>query len=157
VLAGDVKEVLDMALLKTGLNNIKVKHKPRLLSDNGPCYVSGELKEYLNNNNIEHRRGAPYHPQTQGKIERYHRTMKNIVKLNNFFFSYAELKFPEQLEKEIEKFVQFYNYERYHESINNLTPWQVYNGEARTILTKRDKIKRNTMKQRKNINLKKVI
>ena len=139
-----------MALLKTGLNNIKVKHKPRLLSDNGPCYISGELKEYLNNNNMEHRRGAPYNPQTQGKIERYHRTMKNIVKLNNFFF-------PEQLEKEIEKFVEYYNNERYHESINNLTPWQVFNGEARTILTKRDMIKRNTMIQRKKLNLKKVI
>jgi len=59
VLAGDVKEVLDMALLKTGLNNMEVKHKPRLLSDNGPCYISGELKEYLNNNNMEHRRGGP--------------------------------------------------------------------------------------------------
>ena len=75
---------------------------PRLLSDNGPCYISGELKTWLKSQDIEHTRGAPYHPQTQGKIERYHRSMKNVVKLENYYY-------PWQLEKAIADWVQHYN------------------------------------------------
>ena len=77
----DVKDVLDMAIDKTGVDTVNVLHRPRLLTDNGPCYLSGELKEYLDKKDICHTRSAPYHPMTQGKIERYHRTMKNVVKL----------------------------------------------------------------------------
>ena len=62
----------DEAVNNTGLNRIQVKHRPRLLSDNSPCYLSGELKIYLKKKGITHARGAPYHPITQGKIERYH-------------------------------------------------------------------------------------
>ncbi|HIO44161.1 MAG TPA: transposase [Methylococcales bacterium] len=65
---------------------MKVNHKPRLLSDNGPCYISGELADYLEENGMSHTRGRPYHPQTQGKIERWHRSMKNKIFLNNFLF-----------------------------------------------------------------------
>jgi putative transposase len=54
----------------SGLNQVKVLHRPRLLSDNGPSYVSSELGEWLDDNGIRHIRGRPYHPMTQGKIER---------------------------------------------------------------------------------------
>jgi transposase InsO family protein len=74
--ATDVSDTLDDALRFTGLDTIKVNHKPRLLSDNGPCYISGELADYLEENGMTHTRGRPYHPQTQGKIERWHRSMK---------------------------------------------------------------------------------
>jgi putative transposase len=50
------------------------------------------------------------HPQTQGKIERYHRSMKNLVKLDNYYH-------PEQLVSVIKNFVEYYNYERYYESL----------------------------------------
>ena len=93
--ATDVKETLDKAVEVTGVAHVKVRHKPRLLSDNGPCYVSGELKEYLEHRKIKHIRGAPFHPQTQGKIERYHRSIKNVVNLENYYF-------PWELEKAIE-------------------------------------------------------
>jgi putative transposase len=62
----------DEAVSNTGLNRIEVKHRPGLLSDNSPCYFSGELKIYLGKNGIAHTRRAPYHPMAQGKIERYH-------------------------------------------------------------------------------------
>ena len=64
--ADDVKQTLDAAIRTTGVNEIMVKHRPRLLSDNGPCYISSELKDYLGKHKIEHTRGAPYHPMTQG-------------------------------------------------------------------------------------------
>ena len=74
--ADDVKQTLDAAIRTTVVNVIMVKHRPRLLSDNGPCYISSELKDYLGKYKIEHTRGAPYHPMTQGKIERYHRSIE---------------------------------------------------------------------------------
>ena len=144
--ANDVKITLDRAIEKTGVHQVTVKHKPRLLSDNGPSYLSKELKDYLENQQIKHTRGAPFHPMTQGKIERYHRSMKNVVKLQNYYF-------PGDLEEEISRFVEYYNYHRYHESLNNLTPADVYYGRSRDILTKRDMIKRKTMRLRKQQNL----
>ena len=143
--AGDVKEVLDMALDRTGLDRIRVNHRPRLLSDNGPCYISSELREYLEDRCIDHTRGAPYHPMTQGKIERYHRTMKNVVKLQNYYF-------PGELERELSKFVDYYNNERYHESLDNVTPADAYFGRRRVILTEREQVKRNTMRIRRRQN-----
>jgi transposase InsO family protein len=62
-----------------------VSHKPRLLGDYGPSYIAGELAEYIEANKMSHVRRAPYHPQTQGKIERRHRTLKNRILLENYF------------------------------------------------------------------------
>jgi putative transposase len=84
--ATDVTETLDQALAITGVEQVRVKHRPRLLSDNGPAYVSSELREYLGERGMAHTRGRPYHPQTQGKIERWHRTMKNVVKLQHYYY-----------------------------------------------------------------------
>jgi transposase InsO family protein/transposase-like protein len=142
----DVKDVLDLAITKTGVDRIKVRNRPRLLSDNGPCYISKELKEFMRDRELSHIRGQPYHPMTQGKIERFHRSMKNIINLNHYYL-------PWDLEKEIEAFVNFYNNERYHESINNLRPVDVYNGKAFEILDRREEIKRQTMHHRRRQNL----
>ena len=126
----------------TGVEQIQVKHRPRLLSDNGPAYVSGELRDYLQERGMGHTRGAPYHPQTQGKIERYHRTMKNVVKLEHYYF-------PWELEAALRDFVAYYNNERYHESLHNVTPADVYFGRQHAVLTERAKIKTITMQRRK--------
>ncbi len=140
--ASDVTETLDQALAVTGVDQVHVKHRPRLLSDNGPAYLSGELRDYLGERRMAHTRGAPYHPQTQGKIERYHRTMKNVVKLEHYYF-------PWELEGALRDFVAYYNNERYHESLDNVTPADVYFGRQVAVLLERAKIKRLTMQQRK--------
>jgi len=140
--ADDVKETLDEAIQITGIHHPKVKQKPRLLSDNGPCYVSDELKRYLKAQDMEHTRGAPYHPQTQGKIERYHRSMKNVVKLEHYYF-------PWDLEKAIGQFVEHYNHHRYHESLNNVTPADVFFERNQEVLERRNRIKQQTMLQRR--------
>lgn len=144
----DVKELLDLAIIKTGVDRIKVRNRPRLLSDNGPCYISKELKEFMHEKELAHIRGRPYHPMTQGKIERYHRSMKNIINLNHYYL-------PGELEKEIGEFVNYYNNERYHESLNNLKPVDVYNGKSFEILDKREEIKQKTMNIRRRQNLNK--
>ena len=145
--AGDVKDTLDQAIAVTGVTSVPVKHRPRLLSDNGPAYLSGELKEYLADHQNTHTRGAPYHPMTQGKIERYHRSMKNIVKLEHYYL-------PGELEKVIEQFVPYYNHQRYHESLDNVTPADMYYGRYHQIIDERARIKQQTLNQRRCKNLK---
>ena len=140
--ANDVTETLDQALAVTGADQVKVRHRPRLLSDNGPAYVSGELRDYLKRRQMDHTRGRPYHPQTQGKIERYHRTIKNVVKLENYYF-------PWELEAALRDFVSYYNNERHHESLDNVTPADVYFGRQYAVLSERSRIKRLTMQKRK--------
>ena len=145
--AGDVKELLDIAVAKTGVNQIAVRHRPRLLSDNGPCYLSSELREYLATRGISHTRGAPYHPMTQGKIERYHLRLKMVVKLLQYYF-------PDQLEEEITRFIEYYNNRRYHESLENVTPADVYFGRNREIVARREQLKKQTLELRRKQNLK---
>lgn len=143
--AEDVKKTLDLAIARTGVNRVVVHHRPRLLSDNGPCYLSGELREYLEKQGLGHTRSAPYHPMTQGKIERYHRSLKNLINLQNYYL-------PGELEIEIERFVEYYNHQRYHESLNNLTPADVYTGREKKILEKREVIKNQTLRLRRSQN-----
>ena len=140
----DVTETLDLARAATGVDQVRVEHRPRLLSDNGPCYVSAELATYLKTHKLEHTRGAP--PMTQGKIERYHRSMKNIVKLEKYYSPWA-------LERAIAHFVEYYNHRRLHEALDNVTPADVYAGRRPTILARREQIKRRTLAQRKRENL----
>jgi len=144
--ADDVKLTLDDAIEQTGVAQVMVKHRPRLLSDNGPCYLSKELREYLDEQKIEHTRGAPYHPQTQGKIERYHRSMKNVVKLENYYY-------PWELEKAIRQFVDYNNHQRYHESLDNVTPADMFYGRYDEIMDRRQLIKQQTLQRRKEENL----
>jgi len=140
--AKDVTDTLEMALQASGCDHANVVHKPRLLSDNGSSYIAGDLAEWLDDRDMEHVRGTPYHPQTQGKIERWHQTLKNRILLENYFF-------PGDLEAQIEAFVDHYNHRRYHESLGNLTPADVYFGRGQTILLQRERIKRQTIENRR--------
>ena len=140
--AADVTETPDLALQASGCDHATVMHKPRLLSDNGSSYVATDLAEYLEDKGIDHVRGAPHHPQTQGKIERWHQTMKNRVLLENYFL-------PSDLECQISAFVDHYNNHRYHESLANLTPADVYHGRGAKILKIREEIKKQTIRQRR--------
>ena len=140
--ATDVTDTIELALAASGCDQAVVRHKPRLLSDNGSCYIPGDLAEWLGDRKMDHVRGAPFHPQTQGKIERWHQTMKNRVLLENYYL-------PGDLERQIRAFVDYYNNQRYHESLNNVTPADVYFGRDKAILREREKIKKLTIRQRR--------
>ena len=117
----DVTDTLEMALKASGIDTAKVIHRPRLLSDNGSSYIAGDLADWLEDHGMGHVRGAPHHPQTQGKIERWHQTLKNRILLENYYL-------PGDLEVQIDAFVDHYNNHRYHESLGNLTPADVLCG-----------------------------
>jgi len=140
--ADDVTATLDLALVSAGLDHASVAHRPRLLSDNGASYISGDLAKWLEEKRMSHVRGAPYHPQTQGKIERWHQTLKNRILLDNSYL-------PGDLEQRIAAFVTHYNHDRYHESLDNLTPADVYFGRGPAILEERNRIKRQTIANRR--------
>jgi transposase InsO family protein len=135
----DVEDTIDAALVKS---NLKPNEKPKLLSDNGSCYIANDFKAYVKSQDIKHIRGRVNHPQTQGKIERYHRSMKNVIKLDVYYS-------PMELEHALKKFVHYYNYERYHESLNNVTPADKYYGKAARKLERRKKIKQQTLHDRR--------
>jgi putative transposase len=111
--AEDVTATLETALDASGVDKARVLHRPRLLSDNGSSYLSEDLAQWMKRHDIAHVRGAPYHPMTQGKIERWHQTLKNRILLENYYL-------PGDLENQIATFVADYNNCRYHESIDNL-------------------------------------
>ncbi len=140
--ADDVSATLDIALAASGCDSVTVLQKPRLLSDNGPCYIAGDLAKYLEKNGMDHVRGAPNHPQTQGKIERWHQTLKNRILLENYYLE-------GELEAAINAFVEHYNHRRHHESLGNLTPAEVYFGRGPAILAEREKIKVQTIQNRR--------
>ncbi|MCO4848735.1 MAG: transposase, partial [Yoonia sp.] len=139
--AEDVTDTIELALTASGCARAVVRHKPRPPSDNGSCYVSGDLAKWLEDQKMTHVRGAPFHPQTQGKVERWHQTMKNGVLLENY-------SLPGDLERQIGALVAYYNNQRDHESLNNVTPADVYFGRDKAILREREKIKKQTIRQR---------
>jgi transposase InsO family protein/transposase-like protein len=140
--ATDVQDTLNLALAATGVTQVQVRHRPRLLSDNGPAYVSEQLAAFLKQYDITHIHGKPFHPQTQGKIERYHRSLKSLLCLENFYF-------PWQLEQAIAAFIDHYNNHRYHEALDNVTPADMYFGRSTQILDQRAALKRRTLALRR--------
>jgi len=94
-------------------------HHTTQLSDNGASYISGELADYIKDNYRSHVRGAPYHRQNQGKIERWHQTLKNRVPLENYFLI-------GDIERQIGSFVEHYHHERYHEGLKNVAEVKIY-------------------------------
>ena len=140
--AQDVTDTLSLALEASGIEQATVARRPRLLSDNGSSYISGDLAQWLTRQKMEHIRGAPNHPQTQGKIERWHQTLKNRILLEHYYL-------PGDLEAQVRAFVEHYNHQRYHESLSNLTPADVYFGRGEAVLRERDRIKRQTIAGRR--------
>ena len=140
--ADDVTDTLKLALEASGCDSAEVVHKPRLLSDNGSSYIAGDLAAWLKEQGMDHVRGAPNHPQTQGKIEPWHQTLKNRVLLENYYL-------PGDLEAGVSTFVEHYNHRRYHESLGNLTPADVYCGRNHAIIERRRKIKVLTIRKRR--------
>lgn len=140
--AADVSETIDRTLAASGLDHTNVVHRPRLLSDNGSSYIAADLAQWLEGQGIKHIRGVTYYPMTPGKIERWHQTMKNRILLENYYL-------PGDLEAHIAAFVDHYNHRRYHESLKNLTPADVYTGRGQSVLQRREAIKRKTIEHRR--------
>ena len=143
--AGSLIDVVQKAVDTTGMTDIPVENRTMLLSDNGAGYVSRQFGEYLRLVGLRHIVASPYHPQTNGKIERYHRSLKDEV-------NRLPYDMPSELEKAIAAFIEYYNYHRYHEGLGDVTPHDVYTGRYREILEKRKEAKSRTLEARRDYN-----
>jgi putative transposase len=138
-------DVVQNAVDFTGMTDVPVEDRTALLSDNGAGYISRQFGEYLRLVGVRHIVASPYHPQTNGKIERYHRSIKGELSLIPY-------EMPGDLEEAIEAFIEYYNYRRYHEGLNDVTPYDVYTGKHLEIIQRRKEAKSRTLQVRRDYN-----
>jgi putative transposase len=143
--ANSLIEVVQAAVDATGMTDVPVENRTRLLSDNGAGYVSRAFRDYLNLVGIGHILAAPYHPQTNGKVERYQQSLKRDV-------NQLPYELPSHLERAIADFVDYYNYRRYHKALSNVTPADVLCGRRETLLQRRKEVKIQTVNRRRDYN-----
>ena len=138
-------DVVQDAVDRTGMNDVPVEDRAKLLSDNGSGYISRAFQEYVQLVGIRHIFAAPYHPQTNGKLERYHQTLKRSV-------NQVPYDVPTDLQCAIEKFVEFYNFRRYHKALQDVTPADMLAGRRDQILKRRKEAKTRSLERRKEHN-----
>lgn len=139
--ADSLIEVVQLAVDVTGMTEVPVEDRTRLLSDNGSGYVSRAFGDYLHLVRIHHILASPFHPQTNGKLERYHQSIKQEV-------NQIPYEMPADLDQAIAKFVDYYNYRRYHKALGNVTPDDVLQGRRDSILARRNEVKAQTLRRR---------
>lgn len=142
---GSLEDVVQQAVDFTGMTDVPVEDRTVLLSDNGAGYISQQFNQYLRLVGIRHITASPFHPQTNGKIERYHRTVKGEIKQ-------VPYDMPSELKEAIRAFIEYYNYRRYHEGLGNVTPYDVYTGRHLEIIKKRKEAKSKTLEVRRDYN-----
>ena len=143
--AGSLIDVVQKAVDITGMVDVPVEDRTVLLSDNGAGYLSRQFNDYLRLIRIRHVIASPYHPQTNGKIERYHRTIKGEIKQ-------VPYEMPGDLRESIDAFIEYYNHWRYHEGLGNVTPYDVYIGRHLEVIQRRREVKNKTLETRKVYN-----
>jgi putative transposase len=144
--ANSISDVVEEAVAFTAMKNVPVEDRTRLLTDRGSGYLARAFEEYLQMLSIRHIYCAPHHPQTNGKLERFHETLK--ARLNLLVYTS-----PWELQRAMASFIDFYNHRRYHEGIDNVTPADVYYGRREEILNRREELKQRTITQRTEYNL----
>ena len=142
---GSLEDVVQQAVDLTGMTDVPLENRTVLLSDNGAGYISQQFNEYLRMVGIRHITASPFHPQTNGKIERYHRTLKGEI-------NQVPHEMPGELKEAIRAFIEYYNYRRYHEGLGNVTPYDVYTGRHHEIIQRRKEAKSRTSEDRRDYN-----
>jgi len=143
--SGSLMEVVQEAIDATGMTEVPLEDRTKLLTDNGSGYVSRAFRDYLRLVGIRHILAAPFHPQTNGKMERYHKTLKQEV-------NQVPYEFPGELETALTDFVTYYNFRRYHIALGNVTPADVIRGRRAQILHRRKEVQAQTREHRRGYN-----
>ena len=143
--ANSLIEVVQEAVDAIGMTDVPVENRAKLLSDNGAGYVSRAFRDYLHLVGIGHILAMPFHPQTNGKVERYQQSLKREV-------NQLPYELPSQMERAIADFVDYYNYRRYHKALGNVKPADVLYGRREEILERRKEVQIQTINHRRDYN-----
>jgi len=143
--ADSLIEVVQEAVDATGMAEVPLQDRTKLLSDNGSGYVSRAFRDYLHLVGIRHILASPFHPQTNGKMERYQQTIKREV-------NHVPYELPSQLERAIADFADYYNFRRYHKALSDVTPADVLHGRREQILQRRKEMQARTIQNRRDYN-----
>ena len=143
--AGSLLEAVQDAIDATGMTDVPIEDRTKLLTDNGAGYVSHTFAAYLRLVGIRHIFAAPYHPQTNGKLERYHRTLKEDV-------NQVPYDVPSDLIAAVAAFVDYYNFRRYHTALGDVTPADVLEGRREQVLLRRKEVRQQTNASRQAYN-----
>jgi putative transposase len=131
----DIRESMTEADVELILQRAKEKFpdaQPRIISDNGPQFVAKDFKEFIRISGMTHVKTSPYYPQSNGKLERYHKTIKSTC---------IRVRTPLSLDdavKMVTEFVEHYNNRRLHSAIGYITPKDKLDGNAENIFAQRD-------------------
>lgn len=143
--ARQVSRVYDEALKKEGL--LEVKNKPAVISDNGPRFIGRGLTGLLDELGVEHRTIPVGHPETNGKMEVFHKTLKyEQIYLREIYETIGEAR------EDIDNFIEHYNSKRLHQAIGYVTPNQKHRLQAQEIIEERKRNHQKAIKRRKRIN-----
>ena len=145
--ADDMERVMSKAMFKADIFEKPEDQRPVLVSDNGTQLISNSFKKFLKEWDITHIRTAVRHPESNGKIEVFHKTLKyENVYVKEQYESFYEAK------KDIDKFIEHYNSARLHQGIDFVTPNQKYKGKDKQIKKKRKNKHQKAIERRKRLN-----
>jgi transposase InsO family protein len=131
----EIREQMTDQDVETILQRGHEKHPgqtPRIITDNGPQFISNDFKAFIRISGMTHVRTSPYYPQSNGKIERYHRTIKSECIRPGTPLSL------EEAQRIVAQFVEHYNTQRLHSAIGYITPADMMAGRAEAIHAQRD-------------------
>lgn len=132
----EIREQMTEQDIETILQRAREKHPgatPRIITDNGPQFISGDFKQFIRVSGMSHVRTAPFYPQSNGKIERYHRTIKSECIRPGTPLSLEDAR------RIVSEFVETYNTKRLHSAIGYITPADMLAGRSQEIHAERDR------------------
>jgi transposase InsO family protein len=131
----ELREKMEETDVEIVVQRAREKHpgqKPRIISDNGPQFIARDFKEFIRQAGMTHVRTSPYYPQSNGKVERYHRTVKGTCLRPGSFADADEVR------RALEKFVTHYNQVRLHSALGYIAPADKLAGREKEIHDARD-------------------
>ena len=145
--ADDIERVMSRALFKEDLFEADEDDRPVLVTDNGSQILSHSFQDFLKEWNIKHIRTAVRHPESNGKIEVFHKT----IKYENIYVQKRYENFYEAQE-DLDEFIEKYNNDRLHQGIDYVTPQEKHSGKAEKIVKEREKKHKQAIARRKRLN-----
>jgi len=119
--------------------------KPRIISDNGPQFIARDFKEFIRLTGITHVRTSPYYPQSNGKLERWHKSLKSEA-----IRPFSPASFHEA-QSRVSAYVEYYNHVRLHSAVGYITPGDKLNGLAQVIFDERDRKLQEARERRRQV------